>query len=255
MRFPGKVVVVTGGGAGVGAATARRFAREGASVVLCGRDKEELEEAAAACGGAALAQAGDVSSASDMEQLAQAAIDRFGRIDVLVNNAAYTVMGGFLDHGPEEWRKVMAAGVDGVFHATRAMLPHLLRTRGNVVNVSSLSGLGGDWGMSFLNASKGAISNLTRSLALEFGPRGVRVNAVNPSLILTEATRSMQQDEALMAKFAERIPLGRGAEPEEVADVIAFLASEDARFVTGVNLPVDGGVHASNGQPRIMDAA
>lgn len=251
MRFSGKVVVVTGAGPGVGAATARRFAREGASVVLCGRNKDKLDELAAACGGAALSQPGDVTSPSDMERLAEAASGRFGRIDVLVNNAAYAVVGGFLDHGPEEWRKVMGAGVDGVFHATRAVLPHLLRTRGNVVNVSSVSGLGGDWGMSFLNASKGAISNLTRSLALELGPRGVRVNAVNPSLILTEATRSLQQDEALMAKFAERIPLGRGAEPEEVADVIAFLASEDARFVTGVNLPVDGGVHASNGQPKL----
>lgn len=98
MRFSGKVVMVTGGGAGVGAATARRFARDSAAVVLCGRDKEKLEEVAATCGGAALAQAGDVSSASDMEQLAQAASDRFGRIDVLVNNAAYAGVGGFLDH-------------------------------------------------------------------------------------------------------------------------------------------------------------
>ena len=136
MQFSGKVVVVTGGGAGVGAATPRRSAREGASVVLCTREKEKLQEVAATCGGAALAQAGDVSFASDMEQLAQAASDRLGRIDVLVNNAAYAVVGGFFDYSPEEWRKVMGAGVDGVFHATRAILPHLLRTRGRVVNVS-----------------------------------------------------------------------------------------------------------------------
>ena len=118
--------------------------------------------------------------------------------------------------------------------------------------MSSVFGLGGDWGMSFLDASKGAITKLTCSLALEFGPREVRVNAVDPGLTLTEATSAVREDTGLMAKFAELIPLGRGAEPEEVADVITFLAGEDARFVTGVNLAVDGGSHASNGLPNFL---
>ena len=253
--FSGKVVVVTGAGSGIGAATVRRFTRDGAAVVLCGRRKDMLDAVAASCEGATLAQPGDVSSLPDMERLAQSAIDRFGRIDVLVNNAGFSMLGGFLDHGPDEWRKVMGAGIEGVFNATRSILPHLVQTRGNVVNVSSVSGLGGDWGMSFLNASKGAVTNLTRSLALEFGSRGVRVNAVNPGLTLTEATSAIKQDAALMVKVAERIPLGRGAEPEEVADVIAFLAGEDARFVTGVNLPVDGGSHASNGLPNFLEVS
>jgi meso-butanediol dehydrogenase / (S,S)-butanediol dehydrogenase / diacetyl reductase len=117
--------------------------------------------------------------------------------------------------------------------------------------VSSVSGLSGDWNMSIYNAAKGAVSNLTRSLALELGPQGVRVNAVAPSLTFTEMSKDLKGDAALMAKFAERIPLGRGAEPEEVADVIAFLASHDARFVNGVVMPVDGGLMASNGQPRM----
>ena len=250
-RFAGKVVVVTGAGSGIGAATVRRFAREGASVVLCGRGQEKLDKVAASCVGATLTQTGDVSSLSDMEHLAQATTDRFGRIDVLVNNAGFGVVGGFFDQTVEDWQKVMRINVDGVFFASRSILPDLIKTRGNIVNVSSVSGLGGDWGMSALNASKGAVTNLTRSLALEFGSQGVRVNAVNPSLTLTEATSALREDHALVAKFVERIPLGRGAEPEEVADVIAFLASEDARFVTGVNLPVDGGVHASNGNPKL----
>lgn len=144
----------------------------------------------------------------------------------------------------------MAIDVDGVFFCTRAALPHLIRSGGNIVNVSSVSGLGGDWNMSFYNAAKGAVSNFTRSLALELGERGVRVNAVNPGLTFTDLTEDMKGDTALMKRFAERIPLGRGAEPDEVADVIAFLASEDARYVTGVNLPVDGGLTASNGQPK-----
>ncbi len=250
--FTGKVVIVTGAGAGIGAATSRRFARDGACVVLCGRGKDKLDQVAASIDSEMLlVQPVDVSSMADMEQLAQAATGRFGRIDVLVNNAGFGVAGGFLDQAVEDWQKVMRINVDGVFFASRSILPHLIRTRGNIVNVSSVSGLGGDWGMSALNASKGAVTNLTRSLALEFGSRGVRVNAVNPSLTLTEATSALREDQALMAKFIERIPLGRGAEPEEVADVIAFLASEDARFVTGVNLPVDGGVHASNGHPRL----
>jgi meso-butanediol dehydrogenase/(S,S)-butanediol dehydrogenase/diacetyl reductase len=180
-----------------------------------------------------------------------ATLERFGRLDVLVNNAGVASMEPFLKISAEDWRQVMAINLDGVFFCTRAALPGLLETKGNIVNVSSVSGIGGDWNMSVYNAAKGAVTNLTRSLALELGPKGVRVNAVNPSLTFTDMTQSMKSDPELMAKFRERIPLGRGAEAAEVADVIAFLASVDARFVTGVNLPVDGGLSASNGQPRI----
>ena len=123
------------------------------------------------------------------------------------------------------------------------------RGKGSIVNISSVSGIGGDWGLSFYNASKGAVTNLTRAMALELRGKGVRVNAVNPSL--TEMTSDFTGNKEVMAKFAERIPLGRPARPEEVAAVIAFLASDDASFVNGVNLPVDGGVSASNGQPRL----
>jgi meso-butanediol dehydrogenase/(S,S)-butanediol dehydrogenase/diacetyl reductase len=127
-----------------------------------------------------------------------------------------------------------------------------LKTKGSIVNVSSVSGLGGDWGLSFYNAAKGALTNLTRSLALEYGSRGVRVNAVAPSLTSTEATADLVKNEAVMAAFRERLPIGRSATPDEVAGVIAFLASEDAIFINGVNLPIDGGVHASNGQPNFL---
>ena len=121
-----------------------------------------------------------------------------------------------------------------------------------MVNVSSVSGLGGDWGLAYYNASKGAVGNLTRSLALEFGGRGVRVNAVNPSLTATDMSQGFVDNPDMLGKFMDRSPLGRAADPADIADVIVFLASEDARFVTGVNLPVDGGISASNGQPRML---
>lgn len=250
-RFEKSVVVVTGAGSGIGAATAKRFASEGACVVLNGRDRGKLDRVASELdAGRTLVHPGDVSVQSDAEALVAAAVGRFGRLDVLVNNAGIATTGPFLEATVEDWRRIMAVDVDGVFYCIRAALTHLLTSKGSIVNVSSVSGLGGDWNMSFYNAAKGAVTNLTRSLALELGDKGVRVNAVNPSLTFTGLTQDMKDDSGLMAKFADRIPMGRGAEPEEVADVIAFLASHDARFVTGVNLPVDGGLSASNGQPR-----
>lgn len=145
----------------------------------------------------------------------------------------------------------MNTDLDGVYYCLRSAMPALIASKGNVVNLSSVSGLGGDWGMSFYNAAKGAITNLTRSLAMDHGADGVRINAVCPSFTVSEMTGDMADNQALMKKFMERIPLGRPAQPEDIADVIAFLASDDARFVTGVNLPVDGGLSASNGQPNL----
>ena len=251
-KFAGKVVIVTGAGSGIGEATAARFSHDGAAVVLVGRTAAKLEDVARELGSVrTLIHAADVSEQVAAEAMVAATLERFGRLDVLVNNAGVGHGGSFLEISVEDWRKVMAIDVDGVFFCTRAALPALLETKGNIVNVSSVSGLGGDWNMSVLNAAKGAVTNLTRSLAVELGPKGVRVNAVNPSLTLTNPTQSIESDPELMTKFAERIPLGRGAEAAEVADVIAFLASVDARFVTGVNLPVDGGLSASTGQPKL----
>ena len=252
-EFTGKVVIVTGAGTGIGAATAQRFSHDGASVVLAGRRVDKLHGAASGMAPErTLVQQADVSDQASAEQLVGAAVQRFGKLDVLVNNAGVAAFGRFLDTGLDEYRKVMGTNVDGVIYCTRAAMPHLLASRGNVVNVSSVSGIGGDWGLSFYNASKGAVTNLTRSLALEFGGRGVRVNAVNPSLTMTDMSEGLTSNPDVLAKFMDRSPLGRGAEPADIADVIAFLASDDARFVTGVNLPVDGGVSASNGQPRML---
>ena len=252
-RFEAKVVVVTGAGSGIGAATARRFADEGAMVALAGRRRDKLDEVATGLEAArTLVQVTDVAERAAVEALIEATVARFGRLDVLVNNAGVASFGPFADASWDDWHRTMTVNVDGVVFGCRAALPHLLKDGGSIVNVSSLSGLGGDWGLAFYNASKGAVTNLTRALALEYGGRGVRVNAVCPSLTTSEMSAPLAEDKTMMERFADRIPMGRAARAEEVASVIAFLASEDASFVNGVNLPVDGGVHASNGQPRLV---
>lgn len=251
-RSTGKVVIVTGGGSGIGAATAHRFGAEGATVVITGRTQEKLDKVVADAppGATLVARVADTSDEQAVSQLIRDVVAEHGRLDTLVNNAAVAEPGTVEDVAADAWRRVMATDLDGVFYASRAALPALREAGGSIVNVGSVSGLGGDWSMAAYNAAKGAVTNLTNAMALDHGGQGVRVNAVHPSLTATEMSEGARSDDDTMAAFRQRIPMGRAAEPAEVADVIAFLAGHDARFVNGAHVPVDGGLGASNGQPN-----
>ncbi len=250
-RFSDTIVLITGAASGIGEGAARRFAEEGATLMLGDIDKPALDRLASDLGGTVETRETDVSDREACDALVQAAIDRFGRIDVLINDAGVDHLGK-LDEGDfTDFTKVIETDLYGVVHMSRAAIAHLRKSRGCIINVSSVSGLGGDWNHSFYCAAKGAVSNFTRALAMDEASNGVRINAVNPSLTYTALTAGMKEQPELIAKFEERIPMGRGAEPADIAGVIAFLASADARFITGVNLPVDGGLTASNGQPPL----
>ncbi|WP_459205304.1 SDR family NAD(P)-dependent oxidoreductase [Pseudomonas sp. MLB6B] len=249
-RFHDKVVLITGAAAGIGEATARRFAEEGAQVVLADWNLGQAQAVAAELPAErVLAVQVDVSDLASVQRMVEATVARFGGLDVLVNNAGVHIPGTTLETSEADWRKIASVNIDGVIFCSKLALPHLIERRGNIVSTASVSGLGGDWGAAFYCASKGAVVNYTRALALDHGAQGVRANAVCPSLTRTAMTWGWEQ--SIRDRFNERIPLQREALPSEVAAVIAFLASDDASFVNGVNLPVDGGVTASDGQPKV----
>ncbi len=251
-RFQGKTVIITGAGSGIGAGVARTFSSEGANVILIGRTRAKLEAVAADLpDDRTVVHPGDVADPATGESATALADQRFGGLDVLVNNAATFTMGDIEATSADDFARLLGVNIGGYFNMAKAALPSLRKAGGSIVMVSSVSGIGGDWGMMAYDTTKGAVSNMVRAMALDYAAQGVRVNAVAPSLTDTEITKDIQSDDTLMAKFMERIPMGRIATPEDIARVVLFLASEEAGYVTGVVLPVDGGLSASNGQPHL----
>ncbi len=250
--FTGSVVLVTGGGSGIGLAITRAFLDAGATVAVTGRRPDRLEQALAGHPAERTAALpADVSDGAQVTRLVAEVVERFGRLDVVVSNAAGYESGPLTELADDAWERLRATNVDAFFHLAKAALPHLATSGGNLVAVSSVSGERGDWGQAAYNATKAAISNFVRSLALDWGADGVRLNAVAPAFTLTELTEGMGRDEESLAPFVNRIPLGRPGQPEDVAPVVLFLASEAAGYVTGAVVPVDGGTSASTGQPHV----
>ena len=250
--FTDKVVLVTGGGSGIGRAIARAFLDNGARVAVVGRRRENLEETLAGYDAdRVLAVPADLAEPPAAREVVDTVTGRFGRLDVFVNNAAAYFPRAFADMSTEDWDTLRRTNIDAFVHLAQRVLPELEKTRGNVVAVGSVSGMRGDWGQSGYNATKALVMNFVQSLALDYGPTGVRLNSVAPSFTQTDATAAVGTDQESLRPFVNRIALGRPGRPEDIAPAVLFLASEDAGYITGATLTVDGGTSAATGQPHV----
>lgn len=245
----GKTAVVTGGGAGIGEAIAKTFARAGAAVVITGRRKEPLERVVKDiqdAGGRALAVPGDVTDDGHARAAVGQAVREFTSLNILVNNAGQGAFGKALHETEDEtWNQLMAVNLTGVFRMTRAAVPEMLRAGGGaIVNVSSIAGQVGIPLLAAYAATKGGLDALTRSLAIDYAAQGIRCNAVSPGLVNTPMAASLMSDPERKAQVLSAYPLGRPGTPEEVATLVRYLASDDAAWITGMIYTIDGGMTA-----------
>ncbi|XVH31649.1 SDR family NAD(P)-dependent oxidoreductase [Haloferacaceae archaeon DSL9] len=239
--FSGKTVVVTGGAGGIGAACAVSFAEQGATVIVADvAPTDEVIERCAATPGAAVGVDADVTDPDAVEALVGAAIDR-GGIDALVNNAGTVSRASLFDLDPDEWARTIDLNLSAVYAVSRAAAPSLVERNGAIVNVSSVFSQLGRADRVAYCASKAGVDGLTRSMAADFGPKGVRVNAVNPGFVETPMTAVHLEDGDAADAFAAGSPLGILGAPRDVAEAVCFLASDRARFITGETLLIDGG--------------
>jgi NAD(P)-dependent dehydrogenase (short-subunit alcohol dehydrogenase family) len=249
MKFDGKVAIITGGTSGIGLATAKLFSQEGACVVLMGRDQSRGQEAikqVISAGGQGIFVQGDVGAAADCQRCVAAAIETYGRLDILFNNAgAIYVNRNLVETSEEEWDATLNSNLKGIFLMSKFTIPQIAKNGGAIVNNASIFGLVGGSGVAAYCAAKGGVINLTRAMAIDHAAQNIRVNCVCPGSVDTPLLENEMNDlggaESQRPKFAARHPLNRIATPEEVARAVAYLASDESSFVTGVALPVDGG--------------
>ena len=242
MRLKDKTAIITGGGTGIGLATARAFYQEGAKIILFGRRKEKLEKAVEKLGDSAIIVQGDMTNNNDLDQLINETLHNFKKIDILVNNAGLFNGSPLHEISDSQWDEIMDINIRSVFQLTRRVLPAMLSQKyGNIIHISSILGLIAVPEVAAYNVSKGALNQFSRSIAVEYGSSGIRSNSICPGLIATDMTADLMKDTDLMKEWSKEYPIGRFGKPEDVAHACLYLASDESSFVTGITLPVDGG--------------
>jgi meso-butanediol dehydrogenase / (S,S)-butanediol dehydrogenase / diacetyl reductase len=250
MRFQGQIAIITGSGSGLGRVLAHRFAAEGASVIVADMVAQRANAVAneiTDAGGTAMPQAADVTSAADVETMVAAAREEFGPADILVNNAAKATDADFLDLAEEAWDEDVDVVLKGAFLCSQAVLKDMVKNRSGVIlNISTVNALA-YYGNEAYSAAKAGVLSLTRSLAARYGPFGVRANAIAPGTLRTPTWEERRQkDPDVFERLVKWYPLGRVGEPEDVAGAVLFLASDEAAWISGAVLPVDGGLTVGN---------
>lgn len=245
-----KKAIITGGASGIGEQASRLFIEHGAQVVIADLNAERGEALAAELGERAFFCPVDVSDAAQIETMVAEATRLLGGLDILINNAGIGTYGRTHLADPAVWHRVIDVNLNALFHTCRHALPHLMKQGGSIINTASISGTRADYGFHAYAASKGGVINYTRNLALDYATDGIRVNAICPGLIETPLATPLFGHPGVMEEYLNNIPMQRAGQPEEIAKVMLFLASDLASYVTGQEIGVDGGVSAWTGQPR-----
>lgn len=245
MRLNDKVAIVTGAARGIGKAIADKFVREGARVMITDVRKEQLDATASElrASGTVEALVADVTVADDARRIVDETVQRFGRIDVLVNNAGIASFEPFLEHTEQSWDQTMSVDLKGVFLVGQAVARQMVNQGdgGSIINMASTNGILGESLLAAYNAAKAGVILLTKTMAIELGPHNIRTNAVCPGFILTELAAESGADESFITEYIKKIPLGRYGKPEDVANLCAFLASDESSFINGAPIIIDGG--------------
>ena len=245
MRLKDKTAIITGSGSGIGLATARAFCKEGAKVILFGRRKEKLVSAANELGDSVLFVQGDMTKNDDLDKLINKTLNNFKGIDILVNSAGLFNGAPLHEISDSQWDEMMDINIRSVFQLTRRVLPTMMaQNSGSIVHISSILGLIAVPEVAAYNVSKGALNQFSRSIAVEYGSYGIRSNSICPGLIETDMTAELMKNASLMQEWSKEYPIGRFGKPEDVASACLFLASDESSFITGTELPVDGGFTA-----------